>query len=282
MPFGGCMVITRTPWRKWSSAVIVLFVFLFVVPNAVYAAGQDAPLTEQTLRDALRRVLRDSPEIVMDVLRENSIAVLEIAQQGSQERQFKAMRTQWQEDMKKQLQINQDRPILGNVKAPVTIVAYSDYTCPYCADAAETIQQVMAARKNTVRFMFKNYPRRDQPLARLASEYVTAAFVLDESMGWAFHDVVFANQMRLLKEGEGFLRAEALALGYNLQKLGAEAKGRKVKAIIDEDIAEAQDNGVPGTPYHLVNNLSVRGGLPLAAFLEAVDTAQAAVTGKKK
>ena len=116
----------------------------------------------------------------------------------------------------------------------------------------------------------------------LASEYVAAAFVLDEEKGWAYHDTVFANQMRLLKEGEGFLRAEALALGYNLQKLGAEAKGKKVKSIIDEDIIEAQENGVPGTPFHLVNNLSVRGGLPLAAFLEAVDTALAAQQGKKK
>ena len=275
------MVITRASWLKLAPAVIVFCAFLFTSPGSTHAAGADTPLTEQTLRDALRRVLRENPEIVMDVLRENSIAVLEIAQQGSQERQFKTMRAQWQEDMKKQPQINQDRPILGNAKAPVTIVAYSDYTCPYCADAAETIHQVMAARKNTVRFMFKNYPRRDQPLARLASEYVTAAFVLDETMGWAFHDIVFANQMRLLKEGEGFLRAEALALGYNLQKLGAEAKGRKVKSIIDEDVAEAQDNGVPGTPFHLVNNLSVRGGLPLAAFLEAVDTALAATQGKK-
>ena len=262
-----------------SAAAFCVF-FGVVSPAAGQAAG--APLTEQTLREALRNVFRDHPEIVLDVLREHSIEVLEIAQKGSQERQFKAMRTQWQEDVKKQVQISHDRPILGNSKAPVTIVAYSDYTCPYCADAAETIHQVMAARKNVVRFLFKNYPRRDQPLARLASEYVVAAFVLDEEKGWAYHDVVFANQMRLLKEGEGFLRAEALALGYNLQKLGAEAKGKTVKTIIDEDIMEAQENGVPGTPFHMVNNLSVRGGLPLAAFLEAVDTALAAQQGAKK
>ncbi|SBW08861.1 DSBA oxidoreductase [uncultured delta proteobacterium] len=269
-------------FRFFLPAVALVVFLSLAAPVGAEAAGAATPLTEQTLHEALRNVLRDHPEIVLDVLREHSIDVLEIAQKGSQERQFKAMRAQWQEDMKKQFAISYDRPILGNPAAPVTIVAYSDYTCPYCADAAETIHQVMAARKNAVRFIFKNYPRRDQPLARLASEYVAAAFVLDEEKGWAYHDVVFANQMRLLKEGEGFLRAEALTLGYNLQKLGAEAKGRKVKSIIDEDITEALDNGVPGTPFHLVNNLSVRGGLPLAAFLEAVDTALAAKQGKKK
>ena len=270
------------PLLRVSFAVLLSLLLSFGGWGTVFAANANTPLTEQSLRDALRNVLRDHPEIVLDVLREHSIDVLEIAQKGSQERQFKAMRAQWQEDMKKQPEIKYDRPIQGKVNAPVTIVAYSDYTCPYCADAAETILQVMAARKDVVRFLFKNYPRRDQPLSRLASEYVTAAFVLDAEKGWAYHDVVFANQMRLLKEGEGFLRAEALALGFNLQKLGAEVKGRTVKNIIDEDIMEAQTNSVPGTPFHLVNRLSVRGGVPLAAFLEAVDTALAAEKGKKK
>ena len=272
-------------FRSLPHTAVAVSLSLFLLAggsDAGVAANANTPLTEQTLREALRNTLRDHPEIVLDVLREHSIDVLEIAQKGSQERQFKAMRAQWQEDEKKTLEINQDRPILGNGKAPVVIVAYSDYTCPYCADAAETIHQVMAARKDVVRFMFKNYPRRDQPLSRLASEYVTAAFVLDKEKGWAYHDAVFANQMRLLKEGEGFLRAEALALGFNLQKLGTEVKGRTVKNIIDEDIMEAQTNGVPGTPFHLVNKLTVRGGLPLAAFLEAVDTAQTMESGKKK
>jgi protein-disulfide isomerase len=276
------MVMFGVLSRVFFPAVVLAVFLSAAVPAAGKAASATAPLTEQTLREALRNVLREHPEVVLDVLREHSIDVLEIAQKGSQERQFKVMRAQWQEDAKKQFAINYDRPVLGNPDAPVTIVAYSDYTCPYCADAAETIHQVMAARKNTVRFLFKNYPRRDQPLARLTAEYIAAAFVLDAEKGWAYHDVVFGNQMRLLKEGEGFLRAEALALGYNLQKLGSEAKGRKVKSIIDEDIEEALENGVPGTPFHLVNNLSVRGGLPLAAFLEAVDTALAATQGKKK
>ena len=264
-----------------SSFVRLAVVLLaLTLPLNAAAAASSAPLTEKGLKEALRQVFRENPELILDVLRENSITVLEIAQKGSQERQYKVMRAQWQEDIKNPKTVSHNRPILGNVKAPITIVAYSDYTCPYCADAAETIQQVMAARKDSVRFIFKNYPRRDQPLARLASEYVAAAFVLDEKLGWAFHDIVFAGQMRLLKEGEGFLRAEALALGFNLQKLGAEAKGKKVKAIIDEDIAEALDNNVPGTPFHLVDNLSIRGGQPLPAFLEAVDTALAARKNK--
>ena len=242
---------------------------------AAQAGKRTLSASESEMRDVLRNIFRQHPELILDVLREHSVDVLEIAQKGSQERQLRTMRAQWQEDIKKKRTIDYNRPFIGEKEAPVTIIAYSDYTCPYCADAAETIHQVLKARPDTVRFIFKNYPRRDQPLARLASEYVSAAFLLDADKAWAYHDIVFGGQVRLMKEGEGFLRAEALALGYNLQKLGAEVKGRAVKAIVDEDIAEAQEIGVPGTPYHLVNNLSVRGGMPLSAFLEAVDTALA-------
>lgn len=258
---------------------IVLGTLLAAMPFTAMAASStqaqkdSLSVSEQETRETLRKIFRQHPELILDVLRENSVDVLEIAQKGAQERQRRTMRARWQEDVKKKRDIDYNRPFIGDANAPVTIVAYSDYTCPYCADAAETINQVLAARKGKVRFMFKNYPRQDQPLARLASEYVTAAFIIDEAKGWAYHDIVFSGQMRLLKEGEGFLRAEALALGLNLQKLGAEVKGKKVKAIIDEDIAEALKIDVPGTPFHLVNNLSVRGGLPLSAFLEAVDTA---------
>ncbi|MDR3073765.1 MAG: DsbA family protein [Deltaproteobacteria bacterium] len=268
--------------KRLVLAVCVLCVPFFACPAGAASQAPASPLSERELAEALRRVFRENPDLVLDVLRENSIAVLEIAQKGSQERQYKAMRAQWQEDAKNPRTISHDRPILGDPDAPVTIVAYSDYTCPYCADAAETIHQVLAARKNSVRFIFKNFPRRDQPLARLASEYVAAAFIIEPDKAWAYHDMVFAGQMRLMKEGEGFLRAEALTLGLNLQKLGAEAKGRKVKTIIDEDIAEGLEIGVPGTPFHMVNNLSMRGGLPLPAFLEAVDTALAATRSKGK
>jgi Protein-disulfide isomerase len=258
--------------------VFALLVLLLLFPATV-AHGAQKGLSQAEFADLLRRALKENPEIVLDVLRDNSIAVLEIAQKGSQERQFNIMRAQWRKDVTMSRKVAYDRPMLGNPKAPVTIVAYSDYTCPFCADTAETVLEVLRDRKNTVRFIFKNFPRKDQPLARMASEYVTAAFLLDEGKAWAYHDIVFGDQIRLLKEGEGMLRAEALALGFNLQKLAAEAKGRRVKAIIDEDIAEATANGVPGTPFHLVNNLSVRGGMPLPAFLEAVDTASSLLKG---
>jgi len=257
--------------RPFTFAPIAAFAFALIV--ALPAFGADSRINASALQETVRQLLREHPDIVLEVLRENSVTVFEIAQQGAQTQQHRAMRAQWEYDLTKTKTVDMSRPIRGNPKAPVTIIAYSDYTCPYCSPAAQTVEQLLAARKSDVCFIFKHYPLKGNALARLASEYAVAALMQDEAKGWEFHDALFANQERLTKEGEGFLRSTALAVGLKLQQLSAEVKGRKVKSVIDEDMAEGLALGVSGTPYHLVNKLGVRGAVPLPYFAEAVDIA---------
>jgi protein-disulfide isomerase len=264
----------------YPARILCLFLLLFFVPSSG-VLGSESPLTQSQIKEALQQVLKENPELILDVLRDNSIAVLEIAQQGGQERQRKIMRARWETDVNIPKAIDLDRPMRGPVDAPVTIVAYSDYTCPYCARAAATINQVLAARMGKVRFLFKHYPQKGYDLGRLSSEYVAAAFLQDAAKAWAMHDAVFAGQDRLGTEGEGFLRITALDQGLNLQKLGTDIKSRKVKTLIDEDITEGETLKITGTPFHLVNDLTVPGAAPLSSFLEAVDLAAQIKAGKK-
>ena len=254
----------------FSPALAVFALAVILVPPAF---GADAKAAPSGLKEAVRQLLRENPDIVLEVLRDNSVTVLEIAQQGAQTQQHQAMLAQWKHDLTLSKTVDMNRPVRGNAGAPVAIVAYSDYTCPYCSQTAQTVDQLLASRKDDVYFLFKHFPLKGHAQARLASEYAAAAFILDEAKGWEFHDALFANQERLAKEGEGFLRATALAVGLNLQKLASEAKGRKVKAIIDEDMAEGAALGVKGTPYHLVNKLGIRGAVPFRYFAEALDIA---------
>ncbi|MDL2272276.1 DsbA family protein [Desulfovibrio sp. OttesenSCG-928-I05] len=269
-----------------SIARFVSFLAVFMVAASFAApfagaASASSPVTRGELKDLLRQVIRENPDIVMEVLRDNSVEVLEIAQHGSQALQLRSLRTRWENDLKAApKKVDYNRPVKGNADAPVTIVAYSDYTCPYCATASRVINQVLNARPDTARFIFKNLPLKSNPLARLACEYVTAAYLQDEAKGWALHDAIFENQGRFLDEGEGFLRATALSVGLNLQRLSADIKGKAVKTIIDEDMMEAKEVKATGTPYHLVNNLSVSGAVPLPYFLEAVDIAKKETDGK--
>jgi protein-disulfide isomerase len=263
------------------AALVGLCFFLSALLPASGAAAETA-LTRSQLKAAMEQVLKEHPELILDVLRENSITVLEIAQQGGMERQRKITLARWETDLKTPKTVNTDRPMRGDPKAPVTLVAYSDYTCPYCARAAATMEQVLAQRKGKVRFFFKNYPSKGYALGRLSSEYVTAAFMQDEAKGWALHDAVFAGQERLTAEGEGFLRATALDKGLDLKKLGADIKSKTVKAVIDEDLAEGETMRATGTPFHLVNDLTIPGAASLSTFLEAVDLALDVKAGKKK
>ena len=231
-------------------------------------------VTDENLAQILRQVLREKPELVMEVLRQNSETVLDIAQQGSTVRRKRALEAQWREDLKQPKKMALDnRPVLGPVDAPVTIVAFSDFTCPYCEQGAHTVQQLMNSYGLKVRYIFKHMPLGKDTPSRLASEYVVAAGFQNAEKAWKLYEACFNQRERLSTEGETFLKQSAEKLGLNVQKLVTDAKSKKTREIIDEDMADGKRLGVEGTPYFLVNDLVIRGALPQELFRGAVDLA---------
>ncbi len=251
----------------------ILLLVALMLPSGLLAQG--SPLSKDpAFKEAIRTVIKENPELVLDVLKDNSELVLEVAKQGSEQRKRKIYAAKWRSELGESKEVNlQGRPIRGNVNAPVTIVAYSDFTCPYCQQGTAVVANVMAEYKDKVRFVFKHMPLEGHAHARVASEYVVAAFMQDEVKGWEYYDLIFSQRENLLTEGEAFLRKASQSVGLNMQKLIADAKSRKVKAIIDEDIAEANKIGVQGTPYFLVNNLRIPGVVSEDLFGLAVDIA---------
>ena len=130
-----------------------LLIVLTLVPVAGAADNRDE------LKETLRTLLRDNPDLVLEVLREHSETVLEIAQQGANQRRRKALVAQWKTDLEDPKKVNlADRPVRGEANAPVTVVAYSDFTCPYCQQAAGTVEMLLANYKGKVRYIFKQMP----------------------------------------------------------------------------------------------------------------------------
>ncbi len=265
--FGGSML---------KRALIALAIVL-ALSTPVHATDSAAQ------KQQLEAILRDNPQLIMDVLRENSEEVYMIMRQGSQKAQRAAIITQWKADLDVHKDvIFKNRLVRGNPDAPVTIVAFSDFTCPYCEQAAFTVNTLLKHYGKTVRFVFKNFPLASHEHARAASEYFVAATMQDQEKAWQFYDTVFANRAVLLADGENFLRGTAEALGLDVKRLVKDAQSTEVKARIDEDIKDAQELGFSGTPYFLVNNIVVRGALPLDLFSEAVDMALEHANSKKK
>lgn len=247
----------------------LLISFCLFAGTASAAEESDAKLKQQ-----LETILQEHPEVLMNVLRENSEELFLIMREGSQKAQRKAITTQWKADVDVPKAVNlKNRLVRGDADSPVTIVAFSDFTCPYCEQAAFTVNTILKHYGKTVRFVFKNFPLASHEHARTASEYFVAAAMQDKEKAWQLYDAIFANRSVLIADGEAFLKDTAATVGLDVKRLEADAKSTAVKTIIDEDTKEAQDFGFSGTPYFLVNNIVIRGALPFDLFSEAVDLA---------
>lgn len=266
-----------------SVFALALFLILPALSGLSGAPGNAlaAPaVPDDALKEALRKVLKENPDLVMDVLRDNSEIVLEIAQQGNILRKRKNMLSQWELDAKQHKVINlEDRAFRGNPKAPVTIVAYSDFTCPYCLQAEQVLVQLLKKDSGAIRVTFKALPK-DEPYSIAAAKYSTAAFLLDPVKGWDFFDALFKDVQRFEREGDEFLKEIATQCGFDFKKLKSESGGARVQARLDEDRKEADGFGISGTPYFLVNDLMVRGAIPKDMFEEAIEMALQYKNGK--
>ncbi len=231
-------------------------------------------MSDEEMVKTLQRIFSERPDLIINVLRENSELVLDIAQEGSTKRRVRTLEAQWRKDMEtpKEVAIN-DRPILGPKDAPITVIEFSDFTCPYCAQAAKTLKQIMKSYGNKVRLIFKHTPLGGGPTSILASEYVIAAGFQSHEKAWKLYDACFEKRDELLAKGEVFLKDEASKLGLDVVKLARDAKNKKTKQILEQDLADAKKLDVEGTPYFIVNNAIVRGALPLELFKSVFELA---------
>lgn len=235
---------------------------------AAPAADSARQATERDIREALAA----NPDLLLDVLRRNSETLLDIVQEGAILRRNKTLIAGWKADLATPKTIKLERRLSrGPADAPVTVVAYSDFTCPYCEQAAANMKTLLEESKN-IRYVFKSFPLGGGH-GRLAAEYFVAAGLQGSEKAWKFYDLLFSLRERLTREGEPVLKKAAQEAGLDLRRLAADAKSRAVRDMVDEDMAEAARLGVEGTPTTFVNNLVVRGALAPELFARAVNMA---------
>jgi len=140
-------------------------------------------------------------------------------------------------------------PSKGSAEAPITIVEFSDYQCPFCARSEPLIGQALAAYPTQARFVYKHFPLVSiHPQAMPAALAAVAAG--RQGKFWEMHEMLFANQRALAPEQ---IKEYARKLGLDLPKFEADLASDEVKAAVQEDMALAQRAGVRGTPTIFVN-----------------------------
>lgn len=162
----------------------------------------------------------------------------------------------------------QDSPVQGYWGAPVTIVEYSDFECPYCQKVTPTLRQVLQHFDGQVRVVFKHFPLPFHPDALLAHHAALAA--REQEKFWEMHDVLFDHQ-RALKSDD--LMTYARQIGLDLQQFSDALKDSKLSAHIEQDRSEGTSLGVTGTPTFFVNGTKMVGAQSFEVFQRVIASA---------
>jgi protein-disulfide isomerase len=194
-------------------------------------------------------------------------------------------------------------PTRGPATAPVSLVEFSDFECPYCAMAAPVVKQLLAAYPAQVRFAFKHYPLPMHKESPLAHEAALAAG--EQGKFWEMHDALFAETAGTDRQRAGTDERErggtdgtvhaaqeprlgtAVSVPFTREDLIAKAKqlnldvprftrdldSHRFKPQVDADRQEGNRLGVDGTPFFFINGHAISGGASLADFKHLIDAA---------
>lgn len=156
----------------------------------------------------------------------------------------------------------------GAADAPLTLVEYGDYQCPYCGAAYPIIKRVQKTLGKKLRFVFRNFPlTQAHPYALIAAEAAEAAGLLGKF--WPMHDVIYENQDKLSPEA---LARWAHDLGLADAKLQEVLEGPEIDRRIKEDRKSGIRSGVNGTPTFYINGTRYDGSPDYESLLAALDS----------
>ena len=173
-------------------------------------------------------------------------------------------------DSKLVLPIKDRDHLQGSIDAPMSLLEYGDYQCPYCGEAYPIVKAVQEQLGKKLCFVFRNFPLvNSHPYAEHAAEAAEAAGA--QGKFWQMHDVLFENQEALDDES---LAEYAETLALDARRLIAEVQGGAYIARIRDDVKSGDRGGVNGTPTFFVNGLPFDGEPDVGALVAALTARQ--------
>ena len=159
------------------------------------------------------------------------------------------------------------RPRLGNESAPVEIVIFSDFQCPFCARASKTIHKAYESRPDAVSIVFKHLPLTNiHPWA--AASALIAAYAHSKGKFWEVHDKLFDNQSKIDPD---YLTEILESMGADPNELFQPEVGQEYGVIIVEDLKDAETAEVAGTPTFFINGVEVQSGAGVDRLIARID-----------
>lgn len=228
---------------------------LMVTANTATSASN---LTEEQVNQMIESWVRNNGNVVLETLIETQEK--QRAQQGQ---------NQLENAFKNPINdvVTADNPIIGPKDAPITIIEYSDFECPFCKRGYDNVKQVMKRYPSQVKIVYKHFPLESiHPNARAAGRASHAAF--KQGKFQEFHDALFDRQRFI---GEELFVDVAKELGLDMKKFNMDRNSDAINKQVDKDMAEGSKVGVQGTPYFIINGIPLNGAQPVEKFVQIIE-----------
>lgn len=229
--------------RTWTAIGLLFLVVTWSIP-AQAASRIDPQLEQQVLQ-----IIREHPEVIIESV--------QTYQQQQQQKVKQAQQTFLQDLKTNPETVIGESPTIGSTKSKTVLIEFSDFQCPYCAEAHKTLKELLAKYPDKVRLVYKNFP-----LTSIHAEALTAATAAwaahQQGKFWEYHDALFTNQKQL---GEALYLDIAKKLSLDLSKFKRDLT--LATPAIKKDIQLAEKLGVPGTPFFVINSPTFSGVVQL-------------------
>lgn len=200
--------------------------------------------------------------LVLDIIKKNP----EVIKQALEDYEKEVAKKQEEEEFKKQLEDRAevsigDSPVRGEKKAQYTLIAFSDFQCPFCKRGDDTAKQFLKNHEKEVKYVFKNFPLSFHPQAMPAAKAAWAAG--KQGKFYEYHDKLFEDQGKL---GEEQYVQIAKDLKLNLERFNKDRSSEEAEKEVNAEMKQGQDIGISGTPGFLLNGVKILGAYPLDHF----------------
>jgi protein-disulfide isomerase len=158
-------------------------------------------------------------------------------------------------------------PSKGPEYAPVTIVKFEDYQCPFCKQVQATVTELLSQYNGEIRLVHKDLPLDSiHPQARQAAEAARCA--AEAGKFWSYHDLLYANSPNVSQEN---LKSYAKEVGLDVNAFDRCLGSGKFKAVVQRDLIDGAQLGVTGTPTFFINGREISGNQPMEIFTAIID-----------
>lgn len=157
-------------------------------------------------------------------------------------------------------------PSVGPDNAPITLVEFSDFQCPYCAQATPQIESLVKLYPSNVKLVFKQFPLDFHPHAELAAEASLAA--QKQGKFWPMHDALFASRDNLTRQN---ILALAQSNGLDVKRFSADWDSAALRETVARDIEDGNQAGVEGTPTIFINGRKYNGVIDVSFLQPLID-----------